>query len=35
VAGASDYLVSKDSHLLKLEQFAGVKIVKPAVMPSI
>ena len=28
VAGASDYLVTGDNHLLKLRQFAGTKIVK-------
>lgn len=30
VAGASDYLITGDKHLLKFGQFAGVKIVSPA-----
>ena len=30
VAGASDYLVTGDNHLLKLRQFAGTKILKAA-----
>ena len=30
VAGASDYLVTGDNHLLKLSQFAGTKILKAA-----
>jgi predicted nucleic acid-binding protein len=28
--GTSDYIVTGDKHLLKLGQFAGAKIVKPA-----
>jgi predicted nucleic acid-binding protein len=30
VAGASDYIVTGDNHLLKLGQFAGAKIIKPS-----
>lgn len=29
-ASGSDYLVSGDKHLLKLEQYRGIKIIKPA-----
>lgn len=29
VEGNADYIVSQDSHLLKLKEFRGIKIVKP------
>lgn len=29
VAGAADYIVTGDNHLLKLGQFAGARIIKP------
>ena len=29
VAGNADYLVSQDSHLLKIKEFRGIKIITP------
>jgi len=29
IEGNADYIISQDNHLLKLEEFKGIKIVKP------